>query len=162
MAQCSYWENGCPELDESSASAFTRGMSTAASLFAVCSTASRGPNRVFDVKEIKTVPYALLSHPLVKRLIETIRREFLAHMPLWNEVDLTRIRDAFRNDYKGARVWAALGGDTRAVGEWRIDYGANRADALHRAVPLRGTCPARASGVTRNSQPTRRKNSAKR
>ena len=33
--------------------------------------------RIFEVTEVKAVPYAPLSQPVVKRLIATIRREFL-------------------------------------------------------------------------------------
>ena len=33
--------------------------------------------RILEVEEIKTVPYAPLSHPFVERLIGTLRREFL-------------------------------------------------------------------------------------
>jgi hypothetical protein len=33
--------------------------------------------RILNMKEIKTVPYAPLSHPFVERLIGTIRRECL-------------------------------------------------------------------------------------
>jgi len=35
--------------------------------------------RILAVQEIKTIPYAPLSHPSVERLIGTIRREFLDH-----------------------------------------------------------------------------------
>jgi hypothetical protein len=33
--------------------------------------------RILEIQEIKTVPYAPLSHPFVERLIGTIRRRFL-------------------------------------------------------------------------------------
>ena len=33
--------------------------------------------RVLGVTEIKTIPYVLLSHPFVERLIGTVRREYL-------------------------------------------------------------------------------------
>jgi hypothetical protein len=40
------------------------------------SSFTNGANlRILDVEEIKTVPYAPLSHPFVERLIGTIRRE---------------------------------------------------------------------------------------
>jgi len=44
--------------------------------------------RILDVEEIKTVPYAPLSHPFVERLIGTIRREcwtahFSGRQPIW-------------------------------------------------------------------------------
>src|ERR1700704_573176 len=38
--------------------------------------------RILDVKEIKTVPYAPLSHPFIERLIGTIRREMPGPPPV--------------------------------------------------------------------------------
>ena len=37
--------------------------------------------RILGVKEVKTVPYAPLSHPFVERLVGTVRREYLDHVP---------------------------------------------------------------------------------
>jgi putative transposase len=36
--------------------------------------------RILEIDEIKTVPHVPLSHPLVERLIGTMRREFLDHV----------------------------------------------------------------------------------
>jgi putative transposase len=36
--------------------------------------------RILEVTEIKSIPYVLLYHPFVERLIGTIRREYLDHM----------------------------------------------------------------------------------
>ena len=44
--------------------------------------------RILDVEEIKTVPYAPLSHPFVERLIGTIRRECLDRTLFWTAADL--------------------------------------------------------------------------
>ena len=44
--------------------------------------------RIFEVEEIKTVPYAPLSHPFVERLIGTIRRECLDRTLVWTAADL--------------------------------------------------------------------------
>jgi len=46
--------------------------------------------RVLEVEEIKSVPYAPVSHPFVERLIGTIRREYLDRVFFWNAVDLAR------------------------------------------------------------------------
>jgi putative transposase len=43
--------------------------------------------RVIDVQEIKSVPYAPMSHPFIERLIGTIRREYLDHTFFWNSID---------------------------------------------------------------------------
>jgi len=44
--------------------------------------------RVLEVKEIKTVPHVPLSHPIVERLIGTIRREYLDRTLFWTTADL--------------------------------------------------------------------------
>ena len=46
--------------------------------------------RVLEIGEIKSVPYAPVSHPFVERLIGTIRREYLDRALFWNAVDLAR------------------------------------------------------------------------
>ena len=43
--------------------------------------------RVLDIGEIKSVPYAPVSHPFVERLIGTIRREVLDQLFFWNALD---------------------------------------------------------------------------
>ncbi len=44
--------------------------------------------RILEVTEIKTVPYVPLSHPLVERLIGTLRRECLDPTLFWTTADL--------------------------------------------------------------------------
>jgi hypothetical protein len=46
--------------------------------------------RMLDVQEVKTVPYAPVSHPFVERLIGMIRREFLVRSLFWSVLDLER------------------------------------------------------------------------
>ena len=41
-----------------------------------------------DIDEIKSIPFTLISHPFVERLIETVRREFLEQTLFWSSVDL--------------------------------------------------------------------------
>jgi putative transposase len=68
--------------------------------------------RVLEVKEVKTVPYAPLSHPFVERLIGTIRREYLDRTLFWTEADLeAKLRD-FQCYYNGHRVHASLSNQT--------------------------------------------------
>jgi transposase InsO family protein len=68
--------------------------------------------RVREIEEIKSVPYAPVSHPFVEHLIGTIRREYLDRVFLWNAVDLARKLEAFRHYYNGHRVHRALAGYT--------------------------------------------------
>jgi putative transposase len=69
--------------------------------------------RVLDVKAIKTVPYAPLSHPFVERLIGTIRRECLDRMVFWTAADLEVKLLDFQRYFNGHRAHAGLGGTTR-------------------------------------------------
>lgn len=64
--------------------------------------------RVFDINEIKSVPYTPISHPFVERLIGTVRRELLDQSFFWNQLDLQRKLDSFKQYYNVARVHSPL------------------------------------------------------
>jgi len=66
--------------------------------------------RILDIMEIKSVPYAPLSHPFIERVIGTIRREYLDHVPFWNSPDLERKLGEFKDYYNNHRTHAALSG----------------------------------------------------
>jgi len=68
--------------------------------------------RILDIREIKTIPYIPLSHPFVERLIGTIRREYLDHVPFWNVMDLTRKLNEFKTYYNQHRVHSSISGHT--------------------------------------------------
>src|SRR6267378_4365094 len=68
--------------------------------------------RILDVKEIKTVPYAPISHPFVERLIGTIRRECLDRTLFWTAADLEMKLLEFRRYFNGHRTHAGLEGAT--------------------------------------------------
>jgi len=68
--------------------------------------------RVLEIREIKTVPDVPLSHPFVERLIGTIRREFLDHVPFWTSRDLERKLQTFKDYYNQARSHRSLDGKT--------------------------------------------------
>ena len=70
--------------------------------------------RVLEIEEIKSVPYAPISHPFVERLIGTVRREYLDHVFFWNAIDLKRKLDAFADYYNAHRVHRSLNGTTPA------------------------------------------------
>ena len=70
--------------------------------------------RVLEIEEIKSVPYAPVSHPFVERLIGTIRREYLDHVFFWNAVDLARKLGEFGDYYNAYRVHRSLDGSTPA------------------------------------------------
>ena len=66
--------------------------------------------RIMDIREIKTVPFTPISHPFVERLIGTIRREYLDHVPFWNSLDLARKLDKFKEYYNQHRPHSSLTG----------------------------------------------------
>ena len=66
--------------------------------------------RMLDVEEIKTVPYAPLSHPFVERLIGTIRRECLDRTLFWTAADLEMKLVEFQCYYNEYRAHAGLNG----------------------------------------------------
>ena len=66
--------------------------------------------RILEASEIKSIPYAPMSHPFIERVIGTIRREHLDHTPFWNSLDLARKLDDFRNYYNNHRTHAVLSG----------------------------------------------------
>ena len=57
--------------------------------------------RILDVTEIKSVPYAPMSHPFIERLIGTIRRDYLDHVPFWNSLGLERKLGEFKDNGYG-------------------------------------------------------------
>lgn len=69
---------------------------------------------VLEIEEIKSVPYASVSHPFVERLIGTIRREYLDRIFFWNAVDLARKLGEFGDYYNADRVHRSLNGTTPA------------------------------------------------
>ena len=70
--------------------------------------------RILEVEEIKSVPYAPMSHPFIERMIGTIRREYLDHTFFWNSIDLHRKLEKFRAYYNSVRVHRSLDGATPA------------------------------------------------
>jgi putative transposase len=81
--------------------------------------------RILDVTEIKTVPYAPLSHPFVERLIGTIRRECLDRTLFWTRADLEMKLLDFQRYFNGHRAHAGLDGRTPEPG---TDSGCGRAN----------------------------------
>ena len=52
--------------------------------------------RILEIEEIKSVPYAPVSHPFIERLIGTVLREYFDQVFFWNAIDLRRKLDASR------------------------------------------------------------------
>src|SRR5262249_44494980 len=65
---------------------------------------------ILDISEIKTVPYAPMSHPFIERLMGTMRRECLDRWLFWTATDLELKLMAFKEFYNNYRPHAALGG----------------------------------------------------
>jgi putative transposase len=97
--------------DRSIGQAWGCSTSTVTSGYKVPQQGSLAPS---EVEEIKSVPYAPVSHPLVERLIGTIRREYLDRVFFWNAVDLARKLNEYKDYYNAHRVHRSLGGTTPA------------------------------------------------
>jgi putative transposase len=70
--------------------------------------------RVLAIEEVKSVPYAPVSHPFIERLIGTVRREYLDQVFFWNATDLTRKLGAFVDYHNTHRVHRSLDDTTPA------------------------------------------------
>ena len=66
--------------------------------------------RILNIREIKTVPYVPRSHPVVERLIGTVRRECLDRMLFWTAADLERKLVEFQRYYNAHRTHAGRAG----------------------------------------------------
>ena len=66
--------------------------------------------RILNIREIKTVPYVPRSHPVVERLIGTVRRECLDRMLFWTPADLERKLVEFQQYYNEHRTHAGRAG----------------------------------------------------
>lgn len=76
---------------------------------------------ILEIEEIKTVPYVPISHPFIERLIGTIRREYLDHVPFLNARDLERRVSDFQDYYNRERAHQGLGGSILDSGQ-SVEY----------------------------------------
>jgi len=70
--------------------------------------------RILNIREIKTVPYVPRSHPVVERLIGTVRRECLDRLLFWTAADLERKLVEFQQYYNEHRTHAGRAGQPPA------------------------------------------------
>ncbi len=78
----------------------------------------QGNLRILGIYEVKTIPHVPVSHLFIKRLIGTIRREYLDHLLFWNESDLERKLNAFKSYNNDSRIYQSLKEQTlEEVGE---------------------------------------------
>jgi len=68
--------------------------------------------KIMDVAEVKSIPYAPMTHPFIERVIGTIRREYFDQTPFWNSLDLARKLENFKGYYNNHRIHAALSGQS--------------------------------------------------
>ncbi len=66
--------------------------------------------RILEVEQVKTIPYAPMSHPFVERLIGTIRREYLDQVPFWATSDLERKLLLSKEYYNSVRPHQGIDG----------------------------------------------------
>ncbi len=63
---------------------------------------------ILNIEEIKSIPYAPMSHPFVERVIGTVRREFVDQTFFWNANDLQSKLDQFQKYYNHRRSHSSL------------------------------------------------------
>ncbi|MGS2724647.1 integrase core domain-containing protein [Porticoccus sp. GXU_MW_L64] len=68
--------------------------------------------RIRDIVEIKSIPYAPMSHPFVERLIGSVRRELLDQTFFWNVHDLENKLADYQQYYNLHRAHDSLNGKT--------------------------------------------------
>lgn len=61
---------------------------------------------------MKTIPNVPMSYPFIERLIGTIRREYLDDLLFWNELDLERKLDGFKEYDNDRRIHQRLSHQT--------------------------------------------------
>lgn len=110
--------------------------------------------RILEVMEIKSIPYVPMSHPFIERVIGTIRREYLDHVPFWNSLDLERKLGAFKDYYNHYR--SAFRASTREIRPTN-QPGKRQYQRLWLATTLPQIIPHANSCVSTNSPPTRRR-----
>jgi len=64
--------------------------------------------RVLDIEEIKSVPHTPLSHPFIERTIGSVRREFLDHTLFWNQQDLNKKLNQYKEYFNATRAHCSL------------------------------------------------------
>jgi len=108
--------------------------------------------RILNIREIKTVPYVPRSHPVVERLIGTVRRECVDRLLFWTYADLeqklvefqeyaTRIvRMRGGQGARRRRLWTrvvlgqSLGVSVAAALSWAVSHAKRRVtDPIRRA-----------------------------
>ena len=68
--------------------------------------------RLLDIDEIKSVPNVPVSHPILERLVGTVRRAYLDRIFFWNAHDLERKLQAYGFYYNSGRVHQSLSGNS--------------------------------------------------
>ena len=68
--------------------------------------------RILEIEEIKSLPYAPMSHPFIERLIGSVRRELLDQTFFWTKTDLENKLQAYQRYYNQHRCHCSREGAT--------------------------------------------------
>ena len=71
--------------------------------------------RIYEIEEIKTIPFTPISHPFVERVIGTIRREYLDYIMFTNATDLENKLEDFKIYYNQNRQHLTLQDTPNAI-----------------------------------------------
>ena len=67
---------------------------------------------ILEIEEIKSLPYAPMSHPFVERLIGSVRRELLDHTFFWTQTDLENKLRSYQRYFNENRCHSSRDGAT--------------------------------------------------
>lgn len=67
---------------------------------------------ILDIEEVKSLPYAPMSHPFVERLIGSVRRELLDQTFFWTQADLENKLRAYQQYFNEYRCHSSRDGAT--------------------------------------------------
>jgi len=67
---------------------------------------------ILEIEEIKSLPYAPMSHPFVEPLIGSVRRELLDQTFFWTQTDLENKLRAYQQYFNAYRCHSGRGGTT--------------------------------------------------
>jgi transposase InsO family protein len=78
---------------------------------------------ILEIEEIKSLPYAPMSHPFVERLIGSVRRELLDHTFFWTQTDLENKLRSYQKYFNENRCHSSRDGatPTETLDEQTID-----------------------------------------
>lgn len=91
---------------------------------------------ILEIEEIKSLPYAPMSHPFVERLIGSVRRELLDHTFFWTQTDLENKLRSYQKYFNENRCHSSRNGapPTESLDRKLLDLGDYRWEKQSRGL----------------------------